>query len=442
MSIRGSNFDNQHPFASDHALVWERCMPDGLLYGVEMSFTPTLFTLGTGFMLIAGRAFEITAAENISISPGSGYARVYVTIDTGGTATENNFDQVSFGVDYAASLDSFAELTQGEININQGAAVYQAEVAVLAINSSGVTAIERQIELVSPGAGTGAFAAIAVTYPAGATVTVTDGKITYTAPNTNGAALFIIPYAATWTVTATDGSQTANETVEITSESQVANIILNYAPTEGLLAEYTFNTFDGNTAPDSSGNDYNLTLTNVTQVAGIVGKAASFAGNGGAVANSKVIPDGMAGFDGLTVSFWVKASGGDQATTAYLISQNNAVSGLYILLETNGKIKFSRNISGYGDVTFDAAVDDTAWHHVCIVYDYATKLGYGWLDGVIHTTNFSCNKFTASTANTTIGKHPVNAGSYFTGGLDQIRMYDRAITDEEVAELYNGGAGC
>lgn len=228
MSIRGSNFENQHPFASDHALVWERCIPDGLLYGVEMSFTPTLFTLGTGFMLVAGRMFEITAAESISISPGSGYARVYVAIDTGATATENSFDQISFGVDYAANLDSFAELTQGEININQGAAVYQAEVAVLAINSSGVTAIERQMELVSPGAGTGAFAAIAVTYPAGSTVTVTDGKITYTAPNTNGAALFIIPYAATWIVTATDGTDTASETVEITTEGQSVNVELSY----------------------------------------------------------------------------------------------------------------------------------------------------------------------------------------------------------------------
>lgn len=228
MSIRGSNFENQHPFASDHALVWERCMPDGLLYGVDMSFTSTLFTLGTGFMLVAGRMFEITAAENISISPGSGYARMYVAIDTGGTATENSFDQVSFGVDYAASLDSFAELTQEEININQGAAVYQAEVAVLAINSSGVTAIERQMMLVSPGAGTGAFAAIGVTYPAGSTVTVTDGKITYTAPNTSGGVLFIIPYAATWIVTATEGTATASQTVEITTEGQNVSVVLTY----------------------------------------------------------------------------------------------------------------------------------------------------------------------------------------------------------------------
>lgn len=228
MSIRGSNFPNQHPFASDHALVWQRCMPDGLLYGCDMSFTASAFTIGTGFMLVAGRMFEITAAESLSVSPGSGYARVYAAIDTGGTATENSFDQVSFGVDYAASIYSFADLTQQEININQGAAVYQTTVAILSINNSGIVSIEQQMGLVSPGAGTGAFAVIAVIYPAGSIVTVTDGNITYSAPNTSGTALFIIPYAATWTVTATDGTDTASETVGITTEGQIMSVELLY----------------------------------------------------------------------------------------------------------------------------------------------------------------------------------------------------------------------
>lgn len=231
MSIRGSNFENQHPFASDHALVWEHCMPDGILYGVDMSFTSALFTLGPGFMLVAGRMFEITAAENISISPGSGYARVYVAIDTGGTSTENSFNQVSFGVDYAATLEAFTELTQNEININQGAAVYQAEVAVLSITNSGVTAIERQMELVEPGVGPGSnvFAVIGVSYPTGSVVTVTDGEKTFTAKDTSGQAVFIIPYAGTWTVTVTDGTNTKSQNVSITTEGQFASVELSYS---------------------------------------------------------------------------------------------------------------------------------------------------------------------------------------------------------------------
>lgn len=313
MSIRGSNFENQHPFASDHALVWERCMPDGLLYGVDMSFTSTLFTLGPGFMLVAGRMFEITAAESISISPGSGYARVYVAIDTGGTATETSFDQVSFGVDYAANLDSFAELTQGEININQGAAVYQAEVAVLAINSSGVTAIERQMELVSPGAGTGAFAAISVTYPAGSTVTVTDGKITYTAPNTNGAALFIIPYAATWTVTATDGTDTASEAVEITIEGQSVSVELSYW--NGVL-------FDGGANIEFEQKSGLQQFANVNTGLVEIGQTISLAANGKSAIVSTKDKVNLDGVNVLTTSYstsdsmgiWVHSNGSGNLT--------------------------------------------------------------------------------------------------------------------------------
>lgn len=151
MSIRGAIFENQHPFASDHALVWQKITPDGILSGIIMTYTPEVFTLNPGAMLVAGRMFEITEAENISISPGSGYARVYVTIDTGGTATETEFNQVSFGVDYAASIDSFTALTQQEINTNQGAAIYQAAVAIMSIDSSGIVAVVQQMPIISIG---------------------------------------------------------------------------------------------------------------------------------------------------------------------------------------------------------------------------------------------------------------------------------------------------
>ena len=134
-------------------------------------------------------------------------------------------------MDYAANLDSFPELTQEEININQGAAVYQAEVAVLAINNTGVTTIERQMELVEAGTGGGsgsAFAVIAVSYPPGSICTCTDGIKTFTAKDTSGQVLFIIPYAATWTVTATDGTNNKSQSVEISSEGQFESVVLKY----------------------------------------------------------------------------------------------------------------------------------------------------------------------------------------------------------------------
>ena len=67
------------------------------------------------------------------------------------------------------------------------------------------------------GGGSGpAYAAISVTYPAGATCTCSmDGK-TFTAQGTSGQALFIVPCAGEWVVTATNGSKTRSITVNVT----------------------------------------------------------------------------------------------------------------------------------------------------------------------------------------------------------------------------------
>lgn len=75
------------------------------------------------------------------------------------------------------------------------------------------------------------YAIIGVTYPSGSVCTCTDGTKTLTLKDTGGQGLFLIPYAGTWAVSCTDGTETASETVEITTEGQNAKIELSY----GLL---------------------------------------------------------------------------------------------------------------------------------------------------------------------------------------------------------------
>lgn len=67
------------------------------------------------------------------------------------------------------------------------------------------------------GGGSGpAFAAIGVTYPAGATCTCALGDKTFTAPDTSGQALFIVPTAGEWVVTISqDGQEPKSQTVNV-----------------------------------------------------------------------------------------------------------------------------------------------------------------------------------------------------------------------------------
>lgn len=75
-----------------------------------------------------------------------------------------------------------------------------------------------------------AYAIITVTYPAGATLTCSNGTKTLKAGNTYGAWSFGVPSAGSWTVTATrsDGV-TAVKTVSVTAQYSAQTVVLIFA---------------------------------------------------------------------------------------------------------------------------------------------------------------------------------------------------------------------
>lgn len=79
------------------------------------------------------------------------------------------------------------------------------------------------------GGGSGpAYAAISVTYPAGATCTCALGSKTFTAPDNSGQALFIVPTAGEWVVSISQsGQQTKSVPVNVT-ENKAYSITLSF----------------------------------------------------------------------------------------------------------------------------------------------------------------------------------------------------------------------
>ena len=64
------------------------------------------------------------------------------------------------------------------------------------------------------------FAAISVTYPAGAILTCSNGSKVLTAGDTSGHWMFTVPSAGDWTVKAVAGSQVAEQTISISEEKE------------------------------------------------------------------------------------------------------------------------------------------------------------------------------------------------------------------------------
>jgi len=76
------------------------------------------------------------------------------------------------------------------------------------------------------------------------------------------------------------------------------------------------------------------------------------------------------------------------------------------------------------------------WHHVCGTYDGATINLY--LDGVVDATTASTAGLGISTTNFLIGENPEATGRYWDGLIDEVKIYNRALTQQEISEVMKG----
>ncbi|MCK4553441.1 LamG domain-containing protein, partial [Candidatus Parcubacteria bacterium] len=85
-------------------------------------------------------------------------------------------------------------------------------------------------------------------------------------------------------------------------------------------------------------------------------------------------------------------------------------------------------------------INDNEWHHIVGSYDGTTMKVY--IDGVLEDTNtdFSGNLPTNS-GNVRIGAdYQTTAANFFDGLIDEARIYNRALSADEIGELYRAGA--
>jgi len=190
-----------------------------------------------------------------------------------------------------------------------------------------------------------------------------------------------------------------------------------------LVAYYPFN---GN-AKDltSNGRDFtvydNTTLTNGKDNSS--NSAYSFDGNGDYLEYTANIPS----FDNYTISLWAKP---DSSGTykAMFSSYNNSGTGFQIDLEST-RFHIRKASSSGGNILLSTA-ELGDWTFIAFTYDGTNSIGY--IDNetpVIDpggTTEF--NRFR-------IGRNR-NGNTYFTGAIDELRIYNRALTAPEISSLF------
>ena len=228
----------------------------------------------------------------------------------------------------------------------------------------------------------------------------------------------------------------------------------------GLIGHWKFDEPSGTTAADSSGNNYHAQLFNAgtgaaSWVDGKVNGGIQLDGTDDYLAIQTLNYTQAGQIPAVTVVAWLKTSA-TTTTQRYVISYDRSTNWRVTVGgdNNNGKLFFASTDSA--EVTADnysnSVVNDGVWHLVAATYDSVTSLKKFYLDGSpngsasVHGNlalgSGAYSRFgTIGTTNEDIAYNtpqpPSPRGGFFQGTLDEIRLYDRALTDADVAYLYS-----
>jgi hypothetical protein len=173
-------------------------------------------------------------------------------------------------------------------------------------------------------------------------------------------------------------------------------------------------------------------------VNGYIGAAGVFNGSSsGIVVNNSVFPTKNL----FSVSTWFKTTATTFQTILYTGAIASANNGWALYTTASGFLHFavvSVTSPGYNDIATTNAVNDGAWHHIVITFD--TSANYNvYLDG--NTTALlsgtSTRNPTTYSDNFLLGYADSSSpGSFFTGSIDQVRIFNKVLLSSEVTTLY------
>ncbi len=90
----------------------------------------------------------------------------------------------------------------------------------------------------------------------------------------------------------------------------------------------------------------------------------------------------------------------------------------------------------FGPLESESVVADEQWHHVGLVYDLTAMKRHLYVDGAEVAIDDGIVAGVQSTAGLYIGAgQTLDAGSFFSGLIDDVRIYDVALTPEQIAAL-------
>ncbi|WP_225993163.1 LamG-like jellyroll fold domain-containing protein [Actinomadura rudentiformis] len=197
------------------------------------------------------------------------------------------------------------------------------------------------------------------------------------------------------------------------------------------VSVYPFNEGTGSTTEDTAG-DHDATLINdPTWTTGHSGSALQFNGTNQYADTGAAILDTTGNY---TVAAWVKLDRLGSFATA--VSQDGGTNSAFFLQYSGADNRFAFSFAGLRALA-PTAPEPNRWYHLTGVRDAANGTLTLYVDGQKTATASACLG-DPSTGHTVIGRaqYGGNEVDFWPGTLDEIRLYDRALSPTEVEILY------
>ena len=371
---------------------------DGTMTWSSIVIDPTITSLAYPGSVTAA---DPAGGETITVT-GTGF-KTGATVTVGGTAAPAvsyvSGTQITFTTPAKTAGDYDIVVT----NTDTGSATYINGISYNGIPSwttaagslgtfaSGETISTITLQATEPDAGTITFNITNGALPTGLSLTGADidGTTTLETADT----------LYTFTVTATDDeSQATPRTFTITVKKEFKSV-----------DNFTINTYTGNGSTQS--------------IEGKIGTAASFNGSSSKITSSNL---GLTGNPVFSISFWVNPN--SNAGTPIMFGTNSTGQAFVTYINPSNKLNFGRWGDSLGDTT--ASIANNTWTHVAISNNSGSVQVYinGTADLSFSTTyNINGDDFYIGAAKNS---------QYFDGKIDQVRIFNKAISSSEVTTLY------
>ena len=244
-----------------------------------------------------------------------------------------------------------------------------------------------------------------------------------------------------WNYTVNDARSMLNKMSKgmsgiITDNAQDMIGLKSYLRNGGLIAKWAFNENSGTTSTDDSFNGNDLNVSNANWITGVSQSAIHFNGISDYV-TVPTTPSLNIDLDAVSLSVWVKLEELPSQISGSYGPIYDSDDDYYVLYLDKGNEELRFKVKDNNGLTSRPGIPQSAlplneWIHIVGVYNGKEAMIY--LNGELmdsHTTTGIGNLGQNQSAQ--LGR---DNGNYFKGGIDEFRIYERPLTQQEVLKHF------